>query len=197
MPTIRYKKRGFTLVELMIVVAIIGVLASLAIMGVTKYLASAKSGEAKSVIGGITRGAVGAYEKEIAVTELVPDGQLSSAFSRSLCNSADARVPLVPPAGKKYQPSTAVGADFKSGSTTHGWQCLRFIMTEPIHFSYMYERGAGKYASSSGATAQGFEVSAEGDLNGNGVYSVFARGADVRNGSVVVSTTLYVDKEGE
>jgi type IV pilus assembly protein PilA len=48
--------RGFTLVELLIVVAMVGVLAALAMVGYRKYLTSAQTGEAKAVIQAIRNG---------------------------------------------------------------------------------------------------------------------------------------------
>lgn len=55
--------RGFTLAELLIVVAMIGVLAALAMVGYRKYLDVAHTGEAKAIIGSI-RNAEENYKSE-------------------------------------------------------------------------------------------------------------------------------------
>jgi type IV pilus assembly protein PilA len=166
-------------------VPVVGLMAVSAIYGVRRYLSSAKSAEAKNTVGAITRSAVAAYERE---------SMAGSTTVHRLCKST-ARVPAAPPMAAKYQPSPADGADFNTGDATTGWKCLKFAMNQPIYYAYKYETGAG--SGKSGATASGFEASAQGDLDGNGVRSFFARGADVRNGAIVVSTELFIENEFE
>jgi type IV pilus assembly protein PilA len=188
----RYGKRGFTLVELMIVVAIIGVLAALAIYGVRRYLASSKTAEAKNNIGAISRAAVAAYERETYSNELLGDGATSTSFMHQLCTAA-AWTPTAVPGGKKYQPNTADNTDFNTGSNTAGWKCLRFSLNEPIYYQYAYLTGT--FTGISGAVD--LEVAARGDLDNNSVLSTFARGGQIRNGQVVLSTEIAIQNEYE
>lgn len=49
----KLNNKGFSLVELMVVVAIIGILASVAVPAINKYMAKARQSEAKTNLGGL------------------------------------------------------------------------------------------------------------------------------------------------
>ncbi len=174
-------KEGFTLVELMIVVAIVGVLAVLAVYGVRKYLANAKTAEARNSLGQLAKDAASAVEREKGNQAILTAGGVSTLM-RSFCDSAL----LVPSTignvqGQKYQSSKA---DWNSGSAIQGWQCLKFSLEEPQYYAYTYA------ATGTSANSGGFNAQAFGDLNGDGNFSTFTVQGSAYSGAIAISPNV-------
>jgi type IV pilus assembly protein PilA len=174
------KTRGFTLVELMIVVAIIGVLAALAVYGVRRYLLNSKTAEAKMILGRIGKDASSAYQRERMAGGLIAVGGQRNAL-HAFCADSN-KVPATPPPGGKYQSNPT---DWTTGNARAGWICLKFSLSEPQYFSYQYQS-----ATTAGAGAV-FTATANGDLDGDTTASTFGlNGALNASMEVMVAPTI-------
>jgi prepilin-type N-terminal cleavage/methylation domain-containing protein len=165
---------GFTLIELMVVVAIVGVLAALTTYGVRKYLLEAKKAEASSMLVQI-RAAEESYKDE--------------TFQYLGLGDFENWHPTNTPGTRKngWQPSSTTpmaSVMFSLGVMPDG----------PVMYSYAVVAGNGgdmpgipteKDWSFPAATGPYYIAMAKGDLNGDGVFTYALSHSD--------TTEIYVD----
>jgi type IV pilus assembly protein PilA len=117
----RYRSRAFTLVELMIVVAIVGVLAALAIVGFRKYLKASKTSEPIYVTQGI-RSAQESYRSEtMTYLDVTQNGTYY-------------------PTGNSPN-HTKWGWGGGNDATSNNWRTLSVVTDGPVRFGYKANAG--------------------------------------------------------
>jgi len=145
---IRNNQKGFTLIELMIVVAIIGILAAIAIPNFLNYQLKAKTAEAKTNIGAI-RTSQEAYKAENDAYQVCTASPVAAGTSQK----AD------------WVDAGAAGSSFTD---------LGYSPAGQVY--YIYECVVG--ANTAGIAAQELAIDAQGDLEDDGNDSFFTMSSD-------------------
>ena len=146
-------------------IVVLPVLAVVGVYGVRKYIANAKTAEARYALGQIAKDAAVAYEK-----------------NHALCPSASHPVPasMTSLKGTNYQSTAAEWAVDKTRNA--GFACLEFSMDMPQYYQYSY--------AVSLTNPPTFTATAHGDLNGDGQTSEFVIRGEVKNGVLTVAPRI-------
>jgi type IV pilus assembly protein PilA len=175
----RSRKRGFTLVELMIVVAIVGVLAAVGVFLLNKHMFASKSVEASAMIQSIRA----AEERWRAENQSYLD--VSTAM--------DSWYPMKSPGRDKW---AWVNPD---GNDAGRWRLLNATAPGPVQFGYVVKAGEAGSTPPKLLTKEQpdwpvspepwYLVQAKADADGDGDPAYFAASS--------YSGEIYVENEGE
>jgi prepilin-type N-terminal cleavage/methylation domain-containing protein len=175
--------KGFTLVELMIVVAIMGILASIAIPAFIKYVKQSKTAEAGLNLKTMADGAAAYYEVDHYQPDGLPVNEKQFPTSDGTLNgTTSAKNPeVIPPATK--HPVVA------SEWSVEPWNSLKFMVAKPHYYRYRYQA-----INAGGGGSDRFTSNAESDLDNDGDTSKFnIRGTSNASGEVLLSPVFLSD----
>ena len=169
------KTSGFTLVELMIVVAIIGLLAAIAIPAFSRYVRKARTTEAVGHLNKEWAGSLMYYESEHTISLGTVLTKEFPGPSASWANATDCGCL----SGTFCPPNNPIW------NSDPVWQALNFSIPDPHHYM------PGYTSVGFGATAK-FTAYAKGDLNCNQIVAEFSRQGVVNSLGDVTGSHLPV-----
>lgn len=167
------RKSGFTLIELMIVVAIIGILAAVAIPAFINYMKRAKTSEATLNLKSIVEGAVSYYDTK---NQYMP-----------------ASIAATPDADPTAEPEPVVDADWD----VRTWTDLGWRPHKPFLYRYQFTSECPTAAACDMEDAVAASAEAIGNLDGDDDDSSFVRTITRTAGGNSVINDLVVTDELE
>ena len=162
---------GFTLVELMIVVVILGILAAVAIPAFTRYVKRSKTSEAAGNISKIYQGQLVYYQ-----------GALERGFSSFV--NAGTLTPGSDPGSAKFPANVA------AWNTDTNWTSIGFSLDSAHYYAY-----ASPGLAAAPTSGNAFTAFAIGDLDGDNTISTYSRigaisAGEIQGGNVAITEEL-------
>ena len=161
--------KGFTLIELMIVVAILAILSVVAVPAFIKYMRKAKTSEAIEMLAGIYKGAAEYYS--------APRSEEGTG-DKVACQFVNGDTGVTPTEGTCCSSGVGGGPDADADDrcdVTPGywdtaiWSALKFQMSDQHYFIYQYVSNDLTLADAE------FTTTAFADLDCDGIQSTFER----------------------
>lgn len=190
-----HNQSGFTLMELMAVVVIIGVLSSVAIPSLNRFIIRSRESEAPTNLAAIARGARDYYNEEHInkATGVVNPPRFPSISASNNVQNTYATMPTVSPCSEiagspRYRTNSA---RWHSNHTTEPWVDLKFALARSHYFQYGFKSDKeGKDAT--------YSVRARADMDCDGNLSTFLFTSTIDSATgEIIHNAIIAFKQGE